>query len=88
MIFSEELAKLRAKELILTRWTYSECEACDYPKHFRFDRSGVWHDEGCTCVDQERIRNRYNPSSYKEVVLIFEGLNEEEKEKAIKFWKL
>jgi hypothetical protein len=39
-------------------------------------------------VDNERIRNRYNPSSYKEVILIFEGLNEEDKEKAIKFWRL
>jgi hypothetical protein len=88
MIINEFVIRAKVKELFITRWTYSECESCEYPKHFRFDKAGVYHDEGCTCVDQERIRQRYTPSSYQEVVLIIEGLSEEDKANAIKFWRL
>lgn len=88
MIITREQLRAQAKYLILTRWTYSQCPVCDYDMHFRFDASGVIHDAGCTCADVESIRQKYMPSSYQDVADVYNNLKGEDKDKAIKFWRL
>lgn len=88
IIFNKDIVKEKIKQLRLTKWCYSECDICEYRKYFLFEGIDIFHDEGCTCIDQETMRQKYIPSSCQAIVDVFEGLNIDEKEKAIKYWQI